>query len=445
MLTPIAGLPDPPNELFSSLAIRTFQDTAFIRYSTYIARVNLVSGQVEWILKREPQDTTRWRVLNRRIRCSFDGNFRLAKSGEALVEIQATESGGVQATAWSAATGAVLWVRRFPVPEAAPWAEKTPAWSQAETEEIHAFLADDTEKVVLGFARHTRRSMGWSPTINVDWIPPFACQLDMTGLDPLTGTQVWQDSYPDVTVGIVHRGRFCGEWSHDGRMGVIDLESGSNRVLFQSPHSLGWPTRDSRDFVVSWHAKAEVGVTWISERGEIVRTGAWLVKKVRFTHLHQTGNGLALQTNDQNLHWLGCGSTPLWSIRAKPYIYSVHHASGANVYVATDGNGGRLLGFDVRTGAETLNLKQKLGGFGAIIEMGDGVFVHGWTDSPSYSVTSRLFVLAMKSGRFEICDTRLAPFAAWRNGVIGCIWKNAVRQGGEIAIADLRPVIEKLT
>jgi hypothetical protein len=61
--------------------------------------------------------------------------------------------------------------------------------------------------------------------------------------------------------------------------------------------------------------------------------------------LHPTDAGLGLQINDQGFSWLGKGSRPLWTARTKPYLYCVSRAAESDVFIGTDGNGGRLLAF----------------------------------------------------------------------------------------------------
>src|SRR5262249_34523530 len=154
------------------------------------------------------------------------------------------------------------------------------------------------------------------------------------------------------------------------------------------------------EIAVSWHSKADVGVEWISERGHRVRNGVWRQPRVHQTYLHPTEAGLAMQGNDQTFWWLGDESRPLWSARTKPYIYRVHRAPESDVFVGTDGMGGRLFAFDPDSGRETLNLKPALGGVGHLAKVpGHDVLVSTFCVSRSYSVLPRLLVLSMKDRR----------------------------------------------
>ena len=92
-------------------------------------------------------------------------------------------------------------------------------------------------------------------------------------------------------------------------------------------------------------------------------------RRVSATYLHQTDAGFAVQINDQTLCWLGKEDVPLWSIRAKPYIYRVHCCPSTDVFVGTDGRGGCLRAFDPTSGEETLNVKPPLGGAGTLAKI----------------------------------------------------------------------------
>lgn len=429
----IDGLPDFL-DCVGSLVLRANGQSAVLRCDRFIARFSLSTGKTDWVIERTPvrftESTSR---LGRYINL-FGASAALWFSEHVVAEIISTSCGAMNIVARDALTGTQLWERFVPIPEAAEWAEVTPAWAGAQTEEIYGFIADDPLRLVVLLARHTRRSMHSSPSVRVDYLPPFRCQTDAARFEPATGERIWQAAFQDVHVGIIERQSFTGIWTGSQRLGVIDFETGTNTILHELPHSLGWPVYDHAEIAVPWCSKNEVGVKWIDVKGQCVRTGAWQESKVSRIYLRPTHAGLAVQTNDQGLWWLGKESVPLWKIRAKPYIYHVHRASDTDVFVGTDGNGGRLLAFDASSGLETLNLKPALGGAGYLARIpGHAILVSTFCVSRSYSMSPRLLVLSMTDRSYTLDHECFLIMGTWENGVI-C---RTGRDGGRIAVIDV--------
>jgi outer membrane protein assembly factor BamB len=74
--------------------------------------------------------------------------------------------------------------------------------------------------------------------------------------------------------------------------------------------------------------------------------------------------GVAIQVNDQKVLWTTHSGESLWKQRVKPYIYNLFASDTSDIFVATDGAGGRLFRFDSKTGQETFNFRPTLGGLG---------------------------------------------------------------------------------
>lgn len=413
------GLPDLGDSGFS-LSPRIHGLSAFVRSPRWVGRLSLQSGVVEWLVERAtariPEST--WN-LPRWIQVS-GSDFWISESGQTVAEIISTECGGLAVSVRDAASGNLLWERFVPIPEAADWAETSPAWPGAQTEEIYGFLADDTKRFVVCLFRQSRRTHHYDPKRG--WAvppPPYACQTDAVRFDPLTGNAIWRESFQGVRVEILERRSFTGIWSNSPRLGMLDFESGTNRTIYESPNLLGWPVLNGSVLSVPWHSKREVGVDWIDERGTRVRNGAWRQSAVRSTQLRATGSGLALQTNDQMVWWLGKEDKPLWSIRAKPYVYRVHSSADTDIFVGTDGRGGRLLGFDAASGRETLNLKPALGGVGDLTKVpGHDVLVATFRTSRADSKPARLLVLSMKDRHHELDHQCWGLIGAWEHGAV---------------------------
>jgi hypothetical protein len=245
---------------------------------------------------------------------------------------------------------------------------------------------------------------------------------------------VWHASFRDVPVHIMERECFTGLWSNDSQLGVIDFETGTNEVLWESPNRLGWPVRHGSAICVPWQAKGKVGVEWLDSHGARIRHGTWRHSGVQHTYPHGTAAGLAFQANDQTLCWLGDGNLPLWQFRAKPYIYKVHCYPGTDVFVATDGRGGHLFGLDPISGRQALDLKPVAGGLGDLSKVpGHDLLVATYWASRSYSVPTRLLVFSLKDRTYDLSH-ECGLIGTWEHGAICLAGANRER----LAIVDIR-------
>jgi hypothetical protein len=343
----------------------------------------------------------------------------------------------VTVAARDGASGRTLWQRTYPPPEAAEWAERTPAWPGAQTEEIDAFLADDPDNLVLGLMRQSRRSLVGGHGVEVLTLPPYACQTDATRFDPLSGEVIWQASFPGVPVPLLAREAFTGLWSRRGRAGRIDLSSGANTLLSESPHHFGWPVRVGSAIAVPWHASSRVGVEWLDEAGGRLRAVAWPLRGVNRTVLHPIRAGVVLQTNEQRLWLLADDDAPLWDVRVKPYTYRVFQATSSAVFVGTDGKGGRLLGFDLASAEEVLNLRPAIGGAGDLTMVpGHEALLCPFSVSRSYRQPARLLVLSMRTLHHRLDDECGQLLGTWEHGAV-CLGRH---DGAQVAVFDLRSV-----
>ncbi len=416
-----------------STELLTRGSSAFVRSRRFISRMSLESGEVAWLVERHPvQMSESAGNLPRRISITAP-QLVYSDADDVIAELSPTEDGAALVSARSATTGQPKWEYFIPIPAAASWAEQSPAWPGARTEEIAAFFANDPTRLVVCLSRNSRRSRMFSRTISVDKLPPFACQVDAIRLDP-RGEPVWQTSFPNVSIGALRRASFAGIWSSGNRVGVLDLGTGTNRVLHEFPHAIGWPIHDTSLVAVPWHTTSEVGIAWLDEHGDLVRQTQWRQPRVKSTQLHQTEAGLALQVNDQTLTWLG-DDAPLWTIRAKPYIYRVICCVDSDVFVGTDGRGGRLLAFDPNSGEETLNIKPPLGGAGTLAKVpAHEVLVAKFWTSRSDPGAGKLCVLAIRDRTHQLdCQCR-ELLGVWQHGAVCVAGKNRER----MAIVDLR-------
>lgn len=176
--------------------------------------------------------------------------------------------------------------------------------------------------------------------------------------------------------------------------------------------------------------------------GTVQQQASFSRKKTNDTAIHLTSAGLALQINDQKLLWFGDSNSPQWEALCKPYIYNVHGFPGTDIFVGTDGRGGRLFSFDQQTGEEKLNLKSEGGGGMADLEYLEThqslAFSFGATRTQA-----GLMILSVSDNnqKFMSTDThdrraRLACLGFWRHGAVYRVGRNLEQLG----ILDLRRI-----
>jgi len=436
-LTIVDGLPTLEEDSWN-LSLRTCGLSAYIRSPTFIARFSLESGRTDWLIQRSQ---VRWAESTwkrpRRIEPS-DSNLWIGATENVVAEILPTEGGEIVISARDARNGSHLWEQLIPIPETCHWAEPTPAWPGAQTEEIHAFFGNDPHRLIVCLMRQSRRSGLINPSagIEVRSVPTYACQTDASRFNPLGGSRLWNASFPSVRVDALNEPAFTGLWTHGTRLGIIDFESGTNRILHESPHCLGWPVRDDHAIAVPWHSKRELGIDWVDLGGKRLRQSKWERSGAYSTQLHATEGGLAMQTNHaQMLWWLGREETPRWQIRAKPYIYNVHSSLSTDVFVGTDGRGGRLLAFNSASGRETLNIKPVFSGAGKMTKLpGDDVLVGPFGTSKSDPYAGLLCIVHMRDRGHEVRYACCEMLGTWQHGAV-C---NTGARGERIAVIDIR-------
>jgi hypothetical protein len=113
----------------------------------------------------------------------------------------------------------------------------------------------------------------------------------------------------------------------------------------------------------------------------------------------------------------------------------VHCYPSTDVFVGTDGRGGRLLAFDPRSGKETLNIKPPLGGAGTLSKVpSHQVLVAKFWTSPRDSVSGNLFVLSMRDRSHLLGGQCRELLGTWQHGAV-CV---AGQNGERLANVDIR-------
>jgi hypothetical protein len=409
----------------SHLEVQTHDCVAFLRSSGCLTRIDLAAGHVDWLVERSLDENDDTGVpLSQGI--LFSGKeLWVSPDGKVVAELVPGEDGGLVVAARNALDGRPTWKHSIPVIAHA-------------TVFFTPFFAADTTRLVVCLFRESRRVAareGGSKPV------PYECQTDAIRLDPLTGQVCWSGSFPGLPIGIMQRESFTGIWSCGTELGRLDFENGSNMVLHQSSSVLGDPVPCGVGLAVSWHSQKEIGVEWFDESGRLIRSSRFSHPKVHSTRLHNTGAGLALQANDAaTLWWYGDEDRPLWSVRAKPYIYRVCRSAGTDVFVGTDGMGGRVFGFDPQTGQETLNLKPALGGVGSLSPVDEhSLLVASFRTSKSYSRAPSLLLLSTIDRSHQVAYECELLVGTWKHGAICRVGERNER----LAIIDVREQQDK--
>jgi hypothetical protein len=143
-----------------------------------------------------------------------------------------------------------------------------------------------------------------------------------------------------------------------------------------------------------------------------------------------------VQGNDQSFWWLGPERMPQWSLLAKPYIYRVVACPEGDVCIGTDGNGGRLLIVDAKSGQISQNLNPALGGVGDLIEVpAHAALLATYRVSRSYSKPAKLLVYSQRDRTYRLEGACHGIVARWEHG---CVIRSG-ETGTELAVVDLRP------
>jgi hypothetical protein len=412
-------------------------DGAFVRAPRFVARVRSAACPIAWLEER-PAIThapSYW-SLSRRIEISGRATW-LARDSLVFADMMTSPCGGLIITVLDGATGRQIWQTVVELPEPAQFAEPAPAWPGAPTEEIAAFFADDPDHLILCLSRQSRRSRRVSAgaSLAAQTLPAFGCQLDAIRFDLSRGESLWRFQNPDIHVGAIERRAFRGLWATGTRMGSLDFETGQCTELLRSDETLGWPVRANDLIAVPWHGSKAIGIDWIDTAGGLARRWAVAERRVHKAQLHATRAGLAVQVNDQRLQWLGHETAAQWSTVAKPFIYHVHAGSCGDVFVATDGQGGRLVAFDAASGEKTLNLKPSYGGAGELVEVPDheALLVKFWKSALKPN-SCQLQLVSMRDRSSQAIGECSELIGAWQHGAI----YRAGKAGERLAMIDLR-------
>src|SRR5262249_16748571 len=137
---------------------------AIINSFDFVARIAFEPAKIDWLVERSPPRLTESeRDLPRPMRQEGLAVW-IGTTDRVVAEVELIPGARLAVTARNLDTGKQIWQYEVPTPEAADWAEKTPAWPGAQTEEIYGFFANDPDRLIFCLFRQTRRSMLSSPS-----------------------------------------------------------------------------------------------------------------------------------------------------------------------------------------------------------------------------------------------------------------------------------------
>lgn len=406
-----------------------------VRDQSFIAQFSLDDGKVAWVVERHAplvRPGLDYRQMTRDFRLA-DRNLWLSESQRIVVELHINDDGELMVDGRCWTTGTPKWNYRIGVPEQAAWAEKAPAWPDAATEELHAFIADSPTDLVVCLFRQTRREGRSTPEFTALDIPEHKCQLDVFKLDPKSGLLLADASHLEVKLSILERRCFQGCWSNGDTIGMLDLESGASKSLMFPGKSFGTPKPYGDELYIPWHDKTHVGYLHLSSTFQLRSEYFWPEKLAKNVSIWPTTQGVGVQVNDQKLLWTE-SETLKWVQKAKPYIYRVFAGIDSSVFVATDGNGGRLFGFDRDDGHEVFNFRPAIGGLESAKFFEDyGSMLANVSMKKSYKVPPKLLRFDLKKHSLDDVGDCWKILGDWERGIV------FVDQGDvrNVAFADL--------
>ena len=318
-------------------------------------------------------------------------------------------------------SGDVLWEYVHERPPLAPWAEKKPAWPGAPQEEIYPFLAKSADNLVLCVYRRTRCEAMTTLEFSVDDVPPLHCQTELYSFEPTTGRIRWSLVQEGLQLNLLDWKNFRGLWVNEEQAGWVDLDSGEVSSVVKDGVCFGRPAIYNGSSYFPWfHKKLKrVGYIRANSKMQVEQEFDYSKKNVRDTRVWPTSQGVALQISDQKFLWIKHDGNMLWEQRAKPYIYNLFASDISDIFVGTDGAGGRLLGFDSTTGQETLNFQPVFCGLGESSFFEDSrIAVASVAMKKSHWVPSQILLFNPDTKGMEFTSTCWKIIGSWARGVV---------------------------
>ncbi len=409
------------DEILGDLEVVTAGDHCLVRKNGFLALCSLKTGKVNWCVTRTAPDGNRDASSDIFSSLLFWGaKLWIGLKDQVVAEIFYDEPDSAKLVARCMKTGNVLWEYVHPRPPLEPWAEETPAWPGAPQEEAYVFLARSENNLVLCLHRRTRCLARSTSEFTVPHTPKFQCQTELYSFEPTSGALRWSKVQTGLKLNLLEWKDFKGVWGNDGQAGWLDLDSGIVRTIEREACCFGMPTVYRRSGYFPWFDKKNksIGYMRANQLMEVDCDHSWSEKSVRDIRAWPSSSGVALQVNDQKVIWT-TSSERVWEQRAKPYVYKVFATDKSDVFIATDGAGGRLLGFDRTDGHETLNFKPVFCGLGHIHFFEEPhIAVASVAMKKSHWVPSKLLVFNTETKSMDFVSSCWHILSAWSAGVV---------------------------
>lgn len=410
------------DQVAGDLEVATSGDFCLVRKSDFLALCSFGMGKAVWCIDRQAcegsSDPTK-DVFSTML--LWGNNVWIGATSGVAAELSYIEPESAKLVVRCLMSGEVLWEYEYQRPPLAPWAEKEPAWPGAPQEEIYLFLANSKDNLVLCVYRRTRCEAMTTPDFSVDDVPPFHCQTELYSFEPTTGRVLWRVVQEGLRLDLLDWKNFRGQWVNGEQAGLVDLDSGEVSSIVKDDVCFGRPAIYKGNGYFPWFHKKHKRVGYIRSNSKMIvdRDFEWSATNVRDTRVWPTCQGVALQINDQKLLWTTHDGHMLWEQRAKPYIYNMFASDVSDIFVGTDGAGGRLLGFDSTTGQETFNFRPPFCGFGDCYFFEEPLLaVASAAVKKSHSVPSQILLFYPDTKEMEFTSTCWKIVGAWARGVV---------------------------
>lgn len=407
--------------ILGDLEVVTAGEHCLVRKTGFLGLCSLKTGKVNWCVTRNAPEGNRDPSSDVFSNLLFWGTkLWIGLNDQVVAEIfyEAPESAKLVARCMR--TGNVLWEYVHPRPPLEPWAEEKPAWPGAPQEEAYAFLARSENSLVLCLHRRTRCHGLATSEFTVFENPPFQCQTELYSFEPTSGALRWSKVQIGLRLDLLEWKDFKGVWVNEGQAGWLDLDSGVVCTIERVGCRFGMPAVYGEFGYFPWFDKKSkrVGYIRVNQRMEVNCDYSWNEKGVRDITAWPSNCGVALQVNDQKVIWTTAGER-VWEQRAKPYVYSVFATDNSDIFVATDGAGGRLLGFDRTLGHETFNFRPVFCGLGDTHFFKEAqIAVASVAMKKSHWVPSKLLVFNTETKAMDFASSCWHILSPWSGGVV---------------------------
>jgi outer membrane protein assembly factor BamB len=410
------------DEILGDLEIESADEWCVIRKNNFIALASFKTGACSWLVSRPTATVQQGSASDTFSSMLLWGKkLWLGTQHKVVAELCYAVHDCVKVVTRNLENGEVLWEYSYSRPALAAWAESEPAWPNAPQEEIYPFLAATEDSLVFCVHRRTRCFAMTTADFAVRSVPPFHCQTEYYCFKPTTGEILWSSVQTGVRLDILDWQCYQGPWGNEDHAGWVNLVTGANVSIRRENCRFGRPAVNLGFGYFPWFKPSQKRIGYIraNPNMDVEREYEWSEKNVRDMRVWPTSQGVAIQVNDQKVVWATHTGEVLWEQRAKPYIYKLFASDTSDIFVATDGAGGRLFGFDPRSGQETFNFRPALGGVGeCYYSENRGMAVASVAMKKSHWAASKVMIFDVQTKEFDFIANCWKILGEWERGVV---------------------------